>query len=170
MTKIPTLPTARKAFERAQTTGDCADWQAAAETLWALLNKPKRPRRRRTKMVDPMPVMLTMFADGRMCRMTIAQYEGQPEPVERAINIARGIYRDHVSPIVPEVVSCEQVNGQPVPENCGLIRWQPSEYSLDMLTRWEQGDSLPEYWEKCLPDPVYDPWRNTSAPRYRQAA
>ena len=122
-------------------------------------------------MVDPIPVMLTTFADGRMCRMSIAQYEGDPLPVERAASIARGIYRDHVSPIVPEVVSCERVNGQPVPANCGLLRYKPSDQTLAALQSWERGDwEPPAFTGTDFSDPVYDPWRDLSAPRYQQAA
>ncbi len=120
MSTIPTTTTARKAYERAQDTNECADWQAAAETLWALANKPKK-RRCGRKLVYP--AMLTTFASGRMCRMGIAQREGDPLPVERASSIARAIYRAHVARDVPEVVACECVNGQPIPAGCGLVRY-----------------------------------------------
>ncbi len=168
MSKIPTMTTARKAFKRAQDTGDCADWQAAAETLWTVLNKPKK-RRRGNKFVYP--AMLTTFTDGRMCRMAIAQREGDPLPVERATSIARAIYRAHVAGDVPEVVACECVNGQPIPEGCGLVQYKPSNGTLAALRAWEAGDLIPRA-ELGLnfADPAYDPWRDRSAPRYQQAA
>ncbi len=168
MSKIPTMTTARKAYERAQATGDCADWQGAAETLWALANKPKK-RRRGRKMVYP--AMLTTFADGRMCRMAIAQRESDPLPVERASSIARAIYRAHVAGDVPEVVACECVNGQPIPEGCGLVRYKPSDATLAGLQSWEAGDWSPAAYAGInFADPAYDPWRDRSAPRYQQAA
>ncbi len=168
MSKILTITTARKAYERAQNTNDCADWQAAAETLWALANKPKK-RRRGRKLVYP--AMLTTFADGRTCRMAIAQREGNPLPVERAASIARAIYRAHVAPDVPEVVACEQVNGQPIPEGCGLVRYKPSNGTLASLRSWEAKDwNPPTLTGINFADPAYDPWRDQSAPRYQKAA
>ncbi len=168
MSTIPTTTTARKAYERAQDTNECADWQAAAETLWALANKPKK-RRRGKRMVYP--TMLTTFADGRMCRMGIAQREGDPLPVKRAISVARAIYRAHVAPGVPEAVSCEQVNGQPIPAGCGLVRYKPSNGTLAVLRLWEAGDWKPSPDTGInFADPAYDPWRDHSAPRYQKAA
>ena len=84
--------------------------------------------------------MLTTFADGRQCRMAIAQREGDPLPVGRAVSIARAIYRAHVAPDVPEVAACECVNGQPAPEGCGLVRFKPSNGTLAALRSWEAGD------------------------------
>ncbi len=51
-----TKVTARKAYERAKATGDAADWHAAAEAIWAYVNKPK-VRRGRWPSVFPAPVM-----------------------------------------------------------------------------------------------------------------
>ncbi len=168
MSTIPTTTTARKAYERAQDTNECADWQTAAEVLWALANKPKK-RRRGRKLVYP--AMLTTFADGRTCRMGIAQREGDPLPAERASSIARAIYRAHVASDVPEVVSCECVNGQPIPEGCGLVRYKPSNGTLATLRLWEAGDWRPAAETGIdFADASYDPWRDQSAPRYRQAA
>ncbi len=169
MSTISTMTTARKAYERAQDTADCADWQAAAEALWAFVNRPKK--RRGKKLVHPPPTMLTTFADGRMCRMAIAQRECDPLPVKRATSIARAIYRAHIAPDVPEVVSSEQVNGQAITEGCGLVRYKPSHGTLAALRSWEAGDWIPPA-ELGLnfADPAYDPWRDRSAPRYRQAA
>ncbi len=168
MSTIPTTTTARKAFKRAETTGDCADWQHAAETLWALLNKPKK-RRHGKRMIYP--VMMTTFADGRMCRMGIAQREGDPLPVERAVSIAQALYRAHVAPDVPEVVSSECVNGQPRTEGCGLVRYKPSNGTLAALHSWERGDwNPPTLTGIDFADSTYDLWRDRSAPRYQKAA
>ncbi len=170
MSTIPTTTTARKAYEHAQDTNECADWQTAAEVLWAILNKPKK-RRRGKKLVHPPPTMLTTFSDGRQCRMAIAQREGDPLPAERAVSIARAIYRTHVAPDVPEVVSCEQVNGQAITEGCGLVRYKPSNGTLAALRSWEAGDWIPPAELGInFADPVYEPWRDHSAPRYQQAA
>ena len=130
---MPTLAHARTLYQRAQ---ESDDWERFNTYLAQLMEPPKprvakRPCKR--KEVTPPPIMQTVFADGRVCRMSVAQFEGDPLPVEKAIRIAQGIYYDHVCADVPEAVSCERVNGQPRPENCGLVSCPPSERSREVL-------------------------------------
>ena len=130
---MSSLAHARTLYHRAHESGD---WERFNAYLAQLMEPPKprvakRPRKR--KEVTPPPIMQTIFADGRVCRMTIAQFEDEPLPVEKAIRIAQGVYYDHVCDDVPEAVSCEQVNGQPRPENCGLVSYPPSERSRETL-------------------------------------
>ena len=119
---MPSLAQARNLYQRAIESGD---FSKLGPYMVELL-QPVTPRvskgKRRGKEVAPPPIMQTVFADGRICRMTICQLEGQPLPVEYATRIAQGIYADHVCGDVPDVISCERVNGQPRPENCGLVR------------------------------------------------
>ncbi len=170
---MATLSHARTLYQRAQDTGD---WERFNAYLSQLMKPPKpratkRPRKR--KEITPAPIMQTVFADGRVCRMSIAQFEGEPLPVEKAVRIAQGIYYDHICADVPETVSCERVNGQPRPDGCGLIRYQPNDQTIGLLRQWEADDG---HWHDdftagwAITDPALDPWRDHSAPRYQNAA
>ena len=166
---MSTLTQARTLYQRAQETGD---WERFNAYLPQLMEPPKprvtkRPRKR--KEILPAPIMQTVFADGRVCRMSIAQYEGEPLPVDRAVSIARSIYDNHVCADIPDVVSCERVNGQPRPEGCGLIRYKPGARTLELLRRWERGEGVyTPGWS--IEDPALDSWRDYSTPRYQEAA
>ena len=120
---MPSLSQARNLYQRAIESGD---FSKLGPYMVELL-QPVAPRvykgKQRGKEVAPPPIMQTVFADGRICRMTICQLEGQPLPVEKATRIAQGIYADHVCGDVPDVISCARVNGQPRPENCGLVSY-----------------------------------------------
>ena len=78
--KTITKATARKAYERADKSGECADWEAAARVCWAFINKPKAVRRRRGACVWPPPSMHVSFADGRRFRASVYQKLGAPLP------------------------------------------------------------------------------------------
>lgn len=130
---MATLTHARTLYQRAQESGD---FGKLGEYL-AVLLQPAKPRATkrggRRKEVLVAPIMQTVFADGRVCRMTVCQLEGDQLPVDKATSIARGIYFDHVDAAVPDVVSCERVNGKPRPANCGLVRHPLSIRSRESL-------------------------------------
>jgi len=127
---MATLAQARNLFQRAQESGDYSKLGA----YMAELLQPAAPRvykgKRGGKEVFPAPIIQTIFADGRMCRMSICQLEGQPLPTDKAIGIAQSIYSDFVCAEVPPVISCERVNGTPRPAECGLIRYAPKYQAL----------------------------------------
>lgn len=168
---MATLTQARRLFQRAHESGN---WDKFGACIVELM-KPPKPRKGTS--VIPAPTMLTTFADGRICRMSIAQRNGDPLPVERAKSIARGVYHDHISPIVPAVTSCELVSGEPVPENCGLIRWRPSEATLFRLGQHETG-TLPKHYPRTpgiyngvdYADTKFDPWRDEARASVEQIA
>ena len=175
-----TKVTVRKVIERARSTNSADHWRWAAEAAWALLNKPKTRRPAKGRGVWPPPVIETTFDDGRRVRMAVWQQLGQPLPTERAIAIAEGMYRDHVSPNVPEVTSCNDVAG--TPREGGYIGpgFTPNAESLARLALYEQGNigtgegangDEPEGWSRGVnyAGPAFDPWRS-QAREYADAA
>ena len=172
-----TKTTARKAFERAKATGKAADWQAAADALWAYINKPKA-RRGRWPGVFPAPAMQTTFADQRRVRMTVYQLKGKPLPVERAIAGARSLYRSALGREAPPVLSCEKVTG---PRRGEYIAhpFKPNGRTLAILGQYEHGvrwrDNGSDTGGSRLngndyASAAFDPWRQQARDLHKEAA
>ncbi len=97
---MTTLAQARKAYQQAMASDDCADWKSAATTLWAYVNKPKasrKPAKRRPyrpgKGMKQQPVAVTTFADGVTARRAFWTQDGKPLDWQRAIAQAESAYR-----------------------------------------------------------------------------
>ncbi len=119
----------RKAVEAARECNDPDEWRRIAEAALELIERPKptpKPKRKRDpidrtgaairetrKGVWPPPLMETAFADGTKHRMPVWQKAGATLPVERAVKIARRVYRDVMFREPPEVRSCRDATGEP---------------------------------------------------------
>ena len=175
---------AAEAFFAAQRSGD---WQAVAPILAVFFtprtkNGPKRwPNNLATARQGlgiNNPVIQTVFADGHGIAMTRWQHRREPleAVIERAIEDDRATYRRHLGKEPPAVVFCENVKDTPASERSAyrtLNPWEPGTATLHSLARWEASDDdvqrriVGNGWS--LLDRALDPWRDLSAPRYREA-
>ena len=182
--KTITKAKASATFFAAQRTGD---WRAAAPMLAAFFtpqskNGPKRwpnslATARQGLGVDN-PVIQTVFADGYGHCATRWQHRSEPVEavIERAKEGDRETYRQHVGKEPPAIVFCQNVKHTPKsdrPDYHTLNPWRPGAVTLHSLACWEAGEDhaqrfiLGSGWS--LLDRALDPWRDLSAPRYREA-
>ena len=110
----------------------------------------------------------------------MSRWQHRREPVEAVIECAgesdRESYRQHICKEPPAIVFCQNVKDTPKserPDYDTLNPWQPGAVTLHSLKRWEAGEDhaqrfiLGSGWS--LLDHALDPWRDLSAPRYREA-
>ena len=175
---------AAEAFFAAQRSGD---WQAVAPIL-AVFFTPRAkagPKRWSSSLATARqglgkdnPVIQTVFADGYGIAMTRWQHRREPleAVIERAVEGDRETYRQHVGKEPPAVVFCQNVKDTPKserPDYRTLNSWQPGAVTLHSLSCWEAGEDHVQRFIAMagwsLLDRALDPWRDLSAPRYREA-
>lgn len=182
--KIPTLTEARNAYRAARASNIRADWDRLGKVLVTMLDAPAKAKRDldpkppkglaalKRQTAYPYTTMEVTFANGRRWRAGVWRKVNCPPPVKRASRAAIASYAGNVSPTVPEVVSCEDVTGQPRTDEASYvwIPFRPSARTLHMLMLYEAGNlsfdedgngGRREGWHNgCnYASPAYDPYR-----------